>query len=80
MKYENDVRKILSEFKTNILVDIINLDDNLELIGINSLLFVSLIVKIEEKFNISFTDENLLLNRTGTIRALCSQIYNLLEE
>jgi phosphopantetheine attachment domain protein len=65
----------------NIITDLgIVVDENETIQDIDSLTFVSLVVKIEEKFNITFPDEFLLLDMVKDISNLVIIIEQQLEE
>lgn len=65
----------------NIIADLgIVVDENETIQDIDSLTFVSLVVKIEEKFNITFPDEFLLLDMVKDISNLVIIIEQQLEE
>ncbi len=65
----------------NIIADLgIVVDENETIQDIDSLTFVSLVVKIEEKFNITFPDEFLLLDMVKDISNLVIIIEQQLEQ
>lgn len=59
-----DTRKQIIEIITNILKkeglqEFLEANSNLDDIGLNSLIFINIVVELENKFNISFDDEKL---------------------
>lgn len=51
-----------------------------EKMGIDSLMFIRIIVNLEEEFNIEFPDELLLLSEMNTVERICEIITNLQKE
>lgn len=56
-----------------------DLTDDTELIeyGLNSLKTIALIVKLEELYNITFDEDDLLFENFSTIRDIINQLYKL---
>ena len=57
---------------------IIKIDDNLSDIGINSLNFIKMIVRLEEAFDVEFPDEVLEYDKFNTISEVATYINNFL--
>ena len=61
MKYEKRIREIIAaNLKTKIDIDDYDANGDLRNIGMNSILFVSIVVAIENEFGINFPDDKLL--------------------
>lgn len=74
MEYEDKVRKVVLDMvrEEGCGPEIrLEADDDLRMAGINSLTFVDLIVRLEDAFQISVPDDQLLFSAAGTIRKLC---------
>ena len=63
MNYKNEINEIINSFTTESLGTL------------DSISFIKLIVKLEEKFNFEFDDEKLLLNAFATREELFEYIY-----
>ncbi|WP_124068442.1 acyl carrier protein [Clostridium sp. E02] len=55
---------------TGSTIDKYNIEADLSTFEINSLLFIKLIVEIEEKYGFEFDDEYLILEKMNTINAI----------
>jgi acyl carrier protein len=53
-------------------------DTVLQNVGMNSIMFIKLIVEIESIFNVEYPDEKLILTESGTLREIVSVINNIL--
>lgn len=77
MKYENEIREILSKIIQNgEAIKNIGVDDSLQAIGMNSIAFIKVVVEIENEFNIEFPDNKLSITEAGTIRDLCDIVLS----
>jgi len=76
MKYQREITEII-KVAINITEPIEDINTNLQNIGVNSIAFVGIIVEIEDKFDIEFPDEKLVINQTGTIKDLCEIIIDI---
>ena len=56
------------------IISIDNLDEELSALGMNSIVFIQIIVAIEEKFNIEVPDDKLLLTEMGTVNKMLDVI------
>ena len=75
MKHENEIREMIANhINDNETIRDIDIDAELLDAGMDSLAFIRLIVAIEDKYDFEFSDENLALCRSGTIRKLCEII------
>ena len=72
-----EVKDILLEIITDLGIEV---DENEKIRDINSITFVSLIVRIEETFDIIFPDEYLLLDRVSEVHSLVTIIEQQLED
>lgn len=63
MEYKTEINKIINLFTTE------------SLNTLDSITFIKLIVKLEEKFNFEFDDEKLLLNAFANRNELYGYIY-----
>ncbi|PFL57259.1 phosphopantetheine-binding protein [Bacillus cereus] len=52
--------------------DELSIGDNLGELGLDSLNTVTLIVELEEQFNITFEDEELLFDNFSTLEKICT--------
>jgi len=78
MKYENEIREILFDTITATeFTDKITVETNLQDVGIDSISFVCLIIKIEELFDIEFPDDKLVMSEAGTIKELCEVVDSI---
>ncbi|GBF75586.1 hypothetical protein PA598K_04004 [Paenibacillus sp. 598K] len=68
--------EILSKVKEVLVVEEreINLKENLGAIGLDSMKSVQLIVELEELFNISFDDEELMFENFSTIQKITTMV------
>ena len=57
---------------------VIKINDDLANLGINSLNFIRMIVRLEEAFNIEFPDEALEYDKFNTILEIATYIANFL--
>lgn len=62
---------------SNLLLDIQNINDDLETIGIDSLSFIQIIVAIEDEFECEIPDSKLIVNELNTIKKIYSIISAL---
>lgn len=70
MEIEMKLRKILKDCVGQEYVDkvaIISNKDQLTSLGINSLIFVKIILAIEDEFGFEFDNDNLILNKLMTL-------------
>ncbi|HEY5588714.1 MAG TPA: phosphopantetheine-binding protein [Candidatus Paceibacterota bacterium] len=69
--HENKIRQILSEVVSlTESMGNITVDTFLQSVGFDSISFVRLVVEIEDKFEIEFPDDKLVITQAGTIRQL----------
>jgi acyl carrier protein len=81
MNCENEIKEIIVKVKENIIStnDIKN-DVKFEALGIDSLLYVRVIIEIEKAFNLNFPSDKLVLKNGGTIKELCDIVTMLLNK
>ena len=60
---------------TNITID--QLDDDLSQIGMNSIIFIQIIVSFEEEFECEFPDSKLLITEVNTVNKMFEVIKNI---
>ena len=80
MNYENEIREIITLNLTSINFNNIDKTVILQEIGVNSLLFVRIIVDIEKKFNIILPAEILAMSQNCTISTLCEMLDKVINE
>ncbi len=71
MNYEKTIRTILFECLSKSIVYEIDIETDIRTVGLTSVLFVKIIIEIEDFFSISFPDEKMILDETNTIKAFC---------
>lgn len=59
-------------------IDDIGTEDDLSVLGINSVSFIKLVVEIEQEFDIEFEDDSLDFNNLKTIKDINDYIEKLL--
>ena len=70
----NETLLILAKELIENVTEPITMDENLKNIGFNSLIFVKLVVSIEDTFQFTFDDEMLDYNRFKTLRDISDYI------
>ena len=70
----NETLLILAKELIENVTERITMDENLKNIGFNSLIFVKLVVSIEDTFQFTFDDEMLDYNRYKTLRDISDYI------
>lgn len=74
-------QKIYDVIKKNIKgVDSINLDTTLVECGVNSIEFISIIIALEEEFDIRFEDIQLIFDQYKTIGEIVETVHKLTED
>ncbi len=69
------LRKIIKEkIGLSDKVDQLGLNDDLGALGVNSLIFIKIVVAIEEEFSFEFDDENLDYNNFKTLNSIVEYI------
>jgi acyl carrier protein len=71
---EELVRKIISANCDYENVDEIDLDKNLQDLGINSVSFIKVVLAIEKQFDIEIDDENLIFEVFQTLRNIINYV------
>lgn len=78
MNEEAELKKIVSAILTEdnlpIAVETLNIDEPLGNVGLHSISYIKLIVKLEEKFHFEMDVEGLSFNKSITIRELLATI------
>lgn len=78
--YEKKIREIIaSNLKTTVSVKNYDADGDLRYIGMNSITFISIIVDIEDEFNIEFPEDKLLISEASTISLLKKNVESAME-
>jgi acyl carrier protein len=77
---ELSLRAIIGEVIDNLEdANMIGLEDDLGEIGLNSVSFIKVVVKIEAKFCLEFDDNNLGFNNFENLQALIQYLENKLQ-
>jgi len=77
MNYEQEIRSILVEsILLSVPIEAIDVNTELQLVGMDSLSFVRVVVDIENHFDIEFPDERLIISQANTIQTLCDIVGN----
>ena len=56
-----------------------DINEDLSMLGINSIMFISIIIAIEEKYNIEIPDEYLLTAGIGTVNMIIDIVTTVIE-
>lgn len=81
LKYEAEIRGIIdSVLGRDEPVDRIDCNTNLQDIGMDSLAFVEIVIKMEEQFNIEIPIHELVLSESGTIASLCRIVDSVINK
>lgn len=72
--------KVLDIIKTNIGIEIYpwQFDEDLNVIGIDSISFIQIVVALEDNFEIEIPDEKLLLEEMGTFNKITMVVASAL--
>ena len=76
----NRVLKILNKNMDNIKIDVAQIDKDLSVIGMDSLVFIRVIVALEEEFDIEFPDDKLLMSEMNTVSKILDVVADTLAE
>jgi len=78
VEIKNNVVNVLSEMFENMYVasDVLELVDLIDDLGMDSLTFITAVVKLEALFNITFPDEMLLMENFKTVDNIVTIINN----
>lgn len=76
----NRVLKILNTNMDNVKVDVAQIDKDLSVIGMDSLVFIRVIVALEEEFDIEFPDDKLLMSEMNTVSKILDVVADTLAE
>ena len=75
MGIEETVKKIVIELlKIDENETSLHSDTNLQNVGMDSITFISLVVEIEETFDIEYPDDKLLIIESGTLKQIVTVI------
>ncbi len=81
MEIKNKIINILCEHLDNVTEEEIEEnEDNLLRLGINSILFLKLVIEIEKEFNIEFDDEMLDYTQFNSLVILCAYVEKCLNK
>ncbi|MCI8371884.1 MAG: acyl carrier protein [Lachnospiraceae bacterium] len=69
---------IIKELIKDISLDLLQADADLVDLGLDSVVFVQLIVELEEKFQVDVPDEVLFISELNTINKMTQLVENLL--
>ena len=72
--------KVLDIIKTNIGIEIYpwQFDEDLNVIGIDSISFIQIVVALEDNFEIEISDEKLLMEEMGTFNKITMVVASAL--
>lgn len=72
--------KVLDIIKTNIGIEIYpwQFDEDLNVIGIDSISFIQIVVALEDNFEIEIPDEKLLMEEMGTFNKITMVVASVL--
>ena len=81
MKYQNEITEII-KISINLTepIENVNVDTNLQNVGMNSITFAKVVVEIEKKFDIEFPYRKLMITQSGTIKDLCEIVMEVKDE
>ena len=68
------VKEILAQYLENESVKQMKEEDSLLDYGLNSVNFIKAIVQLEETFDMEFDDDDLDIDKLGTLKSLCEYI------
>lgn len=57
-----------------------DINEDLSVLGISSIMFISIVVAIEEKYNIEIPDEYLLTTGIGTVNKILDIVTSVMKE
>jgi len=78
MKYESDIRQIISDIITlSEPINTIDVETNIQNIGVTSLTFVQIIIEIERRFDLDFPEDKFVMSEAGTIAQLCKIVESI---
>lgn len=76
------LHEILDIINSNLKISEVTEEDiyeELSNLGVSSIMIISIIIAIEEKYNIEIPDEYLLNSQIGTIYKICNIVTSLIE-
>lgn len=71
---ENRIRRIFKNCSNNIIIDRLKVHDDLSILNIDSLIFIKIVVSIEDEFNFDFDDECLVKNNFLTLQSMITYV------
>lgn len=71
------IAQILESFMEDVVFGEDRYDDDLTELGMDSILFIHVIVEIEERFETELPDEYLVFGELNTIRRMAEVVYQL---
>ena len=57
-----------------------DINEDLSILGISSIMFISIVIAIEEKYSIEIPDEYLLFTEIGTVNKILDIVTSVMEE
>lgn len=78
MKIQTDIQEIVKKY-IGIDAAVNQFDDSLVDLGMDSIMFIHIVVELEEKFAIEIPDEKLLISEMDTMNKMLSIITALVE-
>ena len=73
--FEEDIRSIMQ--RIGLFFDDVSIDDSIQTILTDSIMFITFIIELEQEFEIEIPDEYLIPERIGTLRQLDSILIEL---
>lgn len=77
MQYEEDIRKIINTI-LNIRGYEIDINEDLQVLGMDSLAFIRIIIAVEDAFRVEFSENNLFPTEMNTIKKICEELETML--
>jgi len=77
MEYEQEIREIIGNILVAVVINKIELDTPLVNEGMDSIMYVKIILAIEKRFGIQFPVEKLTMTQCGTIREFCKTVLSV---
>ena len=78
MELENEIKEIIKSI-INIPLEHLDVKENLRNLGIDSITFEKILIRIEDQFRVEFSDSHLMLI-DGNIKDLCNIIIEIKEK
>ena len=76
----NDILKIVNNVLRTHEVTEMDIDKELSSLGVSSTMFISIVIDLEEKYNVEIPDEYLFSTEIGTVNKMIGILSKLIEE